>query len=168
VPTGNCSLLSHPVALSSPFIYRTPSAEQNFRVSPEALAAALKVLSSTSHVPPPTPDDSDTIATMGDISSHDLMAALQVMNAPYHQHGNLICGLSIHKLLVYVSPIVSIIIFNIPSQQAIMLHGSKGSEEDTTSSPTHSPTGSVHNNSSSDVTGDVASNSVVTSDVTNN
>jgi len=49
-------------------------------VSPESLAAALKVLSSTSHVPPPTPDDSDAIAVMGDISSHDLMVALQVMS----------------------------------------------------------------------------------------
>lgn len=52
-------------------------------MSPEALAAALKVLS-THNVPPPTPVEGDVVATgdntvtMGNISSHDLMAALQV------------------------------------------------------------------------------------------
>ena len=51
-----------------------------------------------------------------------------------------------------------------------MLHSSKGSEEDTTSNPAHSPTESLHNNNNSDVvTGDITNNSdVVTADVTNN
>lgn len=76
--------------LAHPFIklllhYRTPTGDlKNCRVSPEALATALKMLS-THTVPPPTPVESDAVATgdhtattMSDISSHDLMVALQV------------------------------------------------------------------------------------------
>ena len=63
--------------------YRTPTGDlKNCRVSPEALAAALKMLSNHS-VPPPTPVEPDAVATgdsdTGHISSHDLIAALQVI-----------------------------------------------------------------------------------------
>lgn len=78
-------ILAHPYIKPLPY-YRTPTGDlKNWRVSPEALAAALKVLS-THNVPPPTPAEPDGVATsdsttgMSDISSHDLMVALQVLS----------------------------------------------------------------------------------------
>jgi len=70
----------------------------------------------------------DNTVAMGDISSHDLMVALQVT-------------------CVTITPLVCNVVI-----QAIMLHRSKGSE-DTNSSTPSSPTESLHhNNNNNDVT----------------